>query len=847
MKFQVSSLDALFEKAMQFYAGAIIREDFMMQRTRQIMAERKETKAVIITGGFHTEGFKEKITASGNSYIGITPAIGETTKDDQKNYLNALLGQSVSATRNAQRVTQNEAVARSTLSVERNDIAPISGSDFLFPQQVEPKTWRRELAVRFARIRDIVRQTVASFHNRVAENNAEFNTGFQNLIASTVNAPVPRLQPALASGRSEVRQGKQIFSLTQAELQGVKGIKVYAYLRSLGIEDSALQNSILTVQSRFSDQIYKITIGNKNEAMPYLAVDSLLEVVRVRDVSDVVFIEGHSILPSSSEAALRSEVRQSQDEDEAAGFPKIVEMPRNESAIGNFWIKIAHGLFGSLSLASIFLSFYPSVHPWYLVLSVFFLGPLFTLLCIDYSNWRANRVSEPRSSQLVKQVKTGNLLRLPKTKSGHPEMAIAGGRAVRSEARNPAIFTGDYSVKLDEKKRISIPAAFRKMAGTELIVVPEKSAKELRVYPLKTWQELAAAKRPQDPEAARKYDDQSHRGVFLAGLDSQGRLSLGEQIRRGVLNGSVKNFVIAGAGDSFLVTESRSELRAEIAELAEKTFSLYRANQTGYVIFKDGRIFRSPGVENSMVFLIKPSTGEIQEKTIAEVLGAAAERGYNANAIRVVNARDIREEGIIAKHYPRHSEVALRGENALEDDEWAALTKTLTSLKAQGVAAAEPDLVVSAHNMLAMTGMTSRELMTEWKKANSNADPRMRQVKIFAEGKKARAFRMAPIMIPDTARSGAAAGQTRMVLNGFYPAVVQGFETATRPTVAILFKKDPANASAWSLARMKKDFAGNTNAAQAAQDEPDSLRARAFRHDPALGIVDPNVRFDEEV
>jgi hypothetical protein len=82
----------LRQEAMNFYSGAIIREDFMMKRAREVMAERKETKAVLITGGFHTDGFKQKITASGSSYIGITPAIGEVTKEEQKNYLSALLG-----------------------------------------------------------------------------------------------------------------------------------------------------------------------------------------------------------------------------------------------------------------------------------------------------------------------------------------------------------------------------------------------------------------------------------------------------------------------------------------------------------------------------------------------------------------------------------------------------------------------------------------------------------------------------------------------------------------------------------------------------------------------------------
>ncbi len=328
---KLSSITALFGVATRFYEGAIKREDFMMQRAREIMAERKTDKAVIITGGFHTDGFKEKITASGSSYIGITPAIGEVSADSQKNYLTALLGSG---------------------AISHSHIAPEMITQPSFFQAVSPRFWRRELAVRLVRIRDIVRQAVASFGNRVTENKAEFDAGFQRLIASAVGISA-QLQPA-----------------------------------------------------------------------------------------------------------------------------PVVARP------------------------------------------------------------------------------------------------VLDGR---SEVRGQGIFTGSYSAEMDPKNRITVPSKFRKQVeeGSQLIAVPEKDVKELRVYPFKTWQKVTAANRPQDAGEARKYDDETHRNASLLKLDVQGRVSLSEPLRLGWLDSAIKSLEIVGANDSFLI-KPRSEIRESNVEERDVQRSLAR-------------------------------------------------------------------------------------------------------------------------------------------------------------------------------------------------------------------------------------------------------------------------------
>jgi len=87
-----SPITVLFGTAVHFYEKAIDREDIMLKNSLARLASGKEPRAVLVTGGFHSEGLKEKIVASGVSYIGITPQISEVGPEDQKSYLNALLG-----------------------------------------------------------------------------------------------------------------------------------------------------------------------------------------------------------------------------------------------------------------------------------------------------------------------------------------------------------------------------------------------------------------------------------------------------------------------------------------------------------------------------------------------------------------------------------------------------------------------------------------------------------------------------------------------------------------------------------------------------------------------------------
>ena len=132
---RLARITSLLGTAIQFYEGAIERERWMMQKALERMRESKQTKAALITGGFHTEGLREKILSSGSSYIEIAPRINEVTPADQKKYLKTLLGRKAAS---------------------RSYIAPKVRSEIRFWQEVTPQGWRREWATTGARASGIV-------------------------------------------------------------------------------------------------------------------------------------------------------------------------------------------------------------------------------------------------------------------------------------------------------------------------------------------------------------------------------------------------------------------------------------------------------------------------------------------------------------------------------------------------------------------------------------------------------------------------------------------------------------------------------------------------------------------
>ncbi len=85
----LGEVDQLFDLALSFYKGANRRDSLMASHMLRKMQKEKLKKAVLVTGGFHSEGMKHYFEKKGFSYFLITPKI--TQIGDGKAYHMAML------------------------------------------------------------------------------------------------------------------------------------------------------------------------------------------------------------------------------------------------------------------------------------------------------------------------------------------------------------------------------------------------------------------------------------------------------------------------------------------------------------------------------------------------------------------------------------------------------------------------------------------------------------------------------------------------------------------------------------------------------------------------------------
>ncbi len=69
------SLDAIYDDAMEFYHLAKMRDQILIRHTEEQMDALGKKKAVVITGGFHSEPFAESFKNKKINYVRITPQI----------------------------------------------------------------------------------------------------------------------------------------------------------------------------------------------------------------------------------------------------------------------------------------------------------------------------------------------------------------------------------------------------------------------------------------------------------------------------------------------------------------------------------------------------------------------------------------------------------------------------------------------------------------------------------------------------------------------------------------------------------------------------------------------------
>ena len=84
-----AEINQLFDLALDFYKDAVRRDTVMSENVLKVMAELKQNKAVMVTGGFHSEGMENFFKEKGFSYVRVSPKIHELS--DNKAYIRNML------------------------------------------------------------------------------------------------------------------------------------------------------------------------------------------------------------------------------------------------------------------------------------------------------------------------------------------------------------------------------------------------------------------------------------------------------------------------------------------------------------------------------------------------------------------------------------------------------------------------------------------------------------------------------------------------------------------------------------------------------------------------------------
>ncbi len=107
----LADLDALFDAAMKFYAGVKERDGLMEQMVEKRLRETGEGKVAVITGGFHSEPFKNYFASKDYSYALISPRITGADGAGHRAYVENMLKFTKHTPRAAQLSTRNGALS----------------------------------------------------------------------------------------------------------------------------------------------------------------------------------------------------------------------------------------------------------------------------------------------------------------------------------------------------------------------------------------------------------------------------------------------------------------------------------------------------------------------------------------------------------------------------------------------------------------------------------------------------------------------------------------------------------------------------------------------------------------
>lgn len=113
------------------------------------------------------------------------------------------------------------------------------------------------------------------------------------------------------------------------------------------------------------------------------------------------------------------------------------------------------------------------------------------------------------------------------------------------------MFSGNYTVSIDEKGRMAVPAPFRPLLAHKQLVIAPAPGGEVRLYPQPLFEQIAR-------EQVQKLSNPEHRKALLRGfigraihleMDAQGRVLIPAQYRAAlggaaVLTGQIDYFAL---------------------------------------------------------------------------------------------------------------------------------------------------------------------------------------------------------------------------------------------------------------------------------------------------------------
>ena len=137
------------------------------------------------------------------------------------------------------------------------------------------------------------------------------------------------------------------------------------------------------------------------------------------------------------------------------------------------------------------------------------------------------------------------------------------------------MFIGEYTYSIDEKKRLAIPAKFRKELGKKAVVT-RGIDKCLVVYPLREWAKLSRKLEnlPSSQTDAREFVRLMLSGAVDVGLDKLGRILIPDYLKE--YASLKKNVAILGLSNRIEIWDERKwqifkkKTETSVGDIAER-------------------------------------------------------------------------------------------------------------------------------------------------------------------------------------------------------------------------------------------------------------------------------------